>query len=350
VINDWVTLTDAMTKLAEIGDILLLQLLGSSARERGRLQEYCREVWPGWADSSGDAPILEVDAPPEALVPIELLPLFDASPVPDIRDHITLQRVARRFVGFAMAVHRMIPTPISQDAVLHGDPAMHMKMFHHTQLDAASSECEMLRGSTNAVMLTGPWPSEDLDEQRIAEVLAEYLVDPCLGFDGQRREDPDQIHHFSCHCDTGWESPLDYSIELAAHSGITYRVTLRKLSAAMSRLFASARTGTSMPLVVMNACASSATEPEGATSFPELFFVNNQNRGFLGTEARIPDEVAAAFAIRFYRELFQGRPVGQALRAAKLKLLNDFRNPLGALYMYYGNPSLRWEAAGKSGC
>lgn len=339
-INDWIRLTDAMRKLAEIGDILILQLLG---RERSRLQECCREVWPGWADIPGDAPILEVDAPAKALIPFELLPLFDASPVGDIRDYVTLRRVARRFVGFAMAVHRIIPKPISQDSVLHGDPVMHMKLFHHTQLDAASSECEMLRAATNAVMPAGPWPDEDLDEERLTEVLAGYLVDPCLGFDGHQGKDPDQIHHFSCHCDTGWDSPWDYSIELAAPSGISHPITLRKLGAAFSRLYASPRVQTSMPLVVLNACASSATEPNGAMSFPELFLEYNKNRGFLGTEARIPDEVAAAFAIRFYRQLFRGRTVSQAVRGAKLKLLDDFRNPLGALYIYYGNPALRWE-------
>jgi hypothetical protein len=343
VIGDWGSVTKAMLELAEIGDRMFLQLLGNRARERGLLQKLCREAWPGWAASSENAPILEVDSPPEALIPFELLPLFDASPVPDIHDDVTLQRVARRFAGFATAVYRVVPTPISQDSMLHGSPAMQMKMFHHAQLGSAFSEYEMLRSATSAVALAGPWPDEDLDEDRLVEVLAQYLVDPCLGFDGRRSEDADQIHHFSCHCDTGWDSPEDYSIELAGRSGASRRITLGKLSAAMSRLFVTSSTETSMPLVVLNACASSATDPDGDSSFPELFFVNNRNRGFLGTEARIPDQVAAAFAIRFYDEIFRCRPVGQALRNAKLQLLRDFRNPLGALYIYYGDPALQWE-------
>jgi hypothetical protein len=343
LIDDWGKLTNAMRKLVQIGNILLLQLLGSSAQERGRLEKCCRDAWPGWADNSDDAPILQVEAPLEALIPFELLPLFDASPVHDIRDYVTMQRVARRFAGFAMAVHRIMPYPISQDSVLHGDPVMHMKLFHHTQLEAASSEYHMLRGATNAVMPTGPWPDKELDEERFTEVLAGYLVDPCLGFDGHHRKDPDQIHHFSCHCDTGWDSPWDYSIELAAPNGSSHQITLRELTDAFSAQYASPRARVSMPLVVLNACASSATEPDGAMSFPELFLISNKNRGFLGTEARIPDDVAAAFAIRFYRELFRGRTVSQAVRGAKIELLNDFRNPLGALYIYYGNPALQWE-------
>src|SRR5829696_7105572 len=44
-ISDWATVTKGMRHLAEVGDVLLLQLLGSRARDRGVLQDQCRRAW-----------------------------------------------------------------------------------------------------------------------------------------------------------------------------------------------------------------------------------------------------------------------------------------------------------------
>jgi hypothetical protein len=52
--------------------------------------------------------------------------------------------------------------------------------------------------------------------------------------------------------------------------------------------------------------------------------------------------VAALFAGFFYDSFLftPGMTVAQALRAAKVKLLERYKNPLGLLYTYAGNPDL----------
>jgi hypothetical protein len=72
-----------------------------------------------------------------------------------------------------------------------------------------------------------------------------------------------------------------------------------------------------------------------------LFLVENGNRGFIGTETRIPDQYAAAFSEQFYTELLQGRPLGEAVHAARWTLLRRHNNPLGILYTVYADPDMR---------
>ena len=52
----------------------------------------------------------------------------------------------------------------------------------------------------------------------------------------------------------------------------------------------------------LNACGSAAVDVFSASSFVKLF-IENGNRGFLGTETRVPDTFAAKLSRRFYQEL-----------------------------------------------
>ena len=89
----------------------------------------------------------------------------------------------------------------------------------------------------------------------------------------------------------------------------------------------------------MNACGTSTINPSSAASFVQLF-LENGNRGFIGTETRVPDLVATEYSRIFYKHLVGGETVGYAMHQAKWDLLRQFKNPLGVLYTLYGNPDL----------
>ncbi|MDX3022916.1 hypothetical protein [Streptomyces acidiscabies] len=93
-----------------------------------------------------------------------------------------------------------------------------------------------------------------------------------------------------------------------------------------------------LPLVVMNACGSGRMRAPGSTSFPYLF-LGNRNRGFIGAETEIPDDIAAAFSRALYeRFLILCIPLGRAVLESRLHLL---RNPLGLTYAAYADLVVR---------
>ncbi len=89
----------------------------------------------------------------------------------------------------------------------------------------------------------------------------------------------------------------------------------------------------------LNACASVAAKLPYTTSFA-LMFIQNENRGVIGTQMVIPDGVASVVAQRFYRELFAGANAGHALVEAKHHLASTAGNPLGLAYVMYADPDL----------
>jgi hypothetical protein len=96
-----------------------------------------------------------------------------------------------------------------------------------------------------------------------------------------------------------------------------------------------------MPLIVMNACGSSRLSSLGAPSFPR-FFLERRNRGFVGTEVEIPDDVATAFSKALYGWLLvRGAPLGRAVYEARQYLLRKHSNPLGLAFTAYADAELQ---------
>ena len=73
-------------------------------------------------------------------------------------------------------------------------------------------------------------------------------------------------------------------------------------------------------------------------TLPGVFLQSHS--GFIGTEAKIPTNVAATFSRYFYHSLFRGFDVGQSMYHARWGLLHRFNNPLGILYTLYAKPDL----------
>src|SRR6202012_5012423 len=102
-------------------------------------------------------------------------------------------------------------------------------------------------------------------------------------------------------------------------------VSLRKLGAKLAGL--SAKPGSDrefdLPLVFMNACGSARLRADSAFSFPKLF-LDNENRGFIGTEIEMPDDLAMAFSGAFYERFLRwGMPLGRAILESRRYLLYE---------------------------
>ncbi len=93
------------------------------------------------------------------------------------------------------------------------------------------------------------------------------------------------------------------------------------------------------PLVIINGCHTTALEPEKAIEFVSAF-IECSASGVIGTEITIFEPLACAFAEECLRHFLQGVPIGEAVRRARLALLQT-GNPLGLVYVPYVLPSLR---------
>ena len=157
--------------------------------------------------------------------------------------------------------------------------------------------------------------------------------------DGKRREDiPFQIQHFACHCDTGVSKSEQYAMLLGRKPG--FKITLGEIDDGLYRRAADhGAFDDPRPLIFLNACASSKIDARRFGSFPRTFLANNF-RG-VGTHADVSDDVAALFATLAYDELLAGRRLGKALVRARRNLMTRHGNPLGALYVLYGDAMLK---------
>ena len=97
---------------------------------------------------------------------------------------------------------------------------------------------------------------------------------------------------------------------------------------------------TTRPLVFINGCHTTALEPEKAIEFISAFIETADAAGVVGTEITIFEPLATAFAEDCLRRFLDGTPLGEAVRAARLKLLKD-GNPLGLVYIPYAMANLR---------
>lgn len=98
------------------------------------------------------------------------------------------------------------------------------------------------------------------------------------------------------------------------------------------------------PLVFINGCHTTALEPEQAINLVSGFVESAYAAGVIGTEITIFEPMAVVFAEEFFtRFVTQRQPVGTAVRAARLKLL-EAANPLGLVYIPYVMPGLKLTA------
>lgn len=309
------------------------------------LERFWARALPLSRNPSLPPPLIECVGGRDAFLPLEMLPLFRLAPN-EVTDRESFVTACRSLVGFSCMVKRTMPLPQPHglDLVTTPEGKVPVRFLHYEHLAGAQEELSWFSSAAaHRVEVEGPYPVADPE----VPSLAEQIYDPALllagreGSDHGRRKTPDQVQHFACHCYASADEPLANEIELSG-AGRTLRVTLGELG---EDLMAAARTERDteerMPLVVMNACGAARMHATSSLSFPFLF-LKNRNRGFVGSEVEVPDDVAAAFSRAFYEPfLLRGLPLGRSLMEARNSLLHSFNNPLGIVYSAYADPQLR---------
>ena len=98
--------------------------------------------------------------------------------------------------------------------------------------------------------------------------------------------------------------------------------------------------GAPRPLVFINGCRTTALEPKQAHELVSGFVTIARASGVIGTEITIFEPLARAFAEAFLRAFGGGSTVGDAVRTARLELLQQ-GNPLGLAYTAYALSNLK---------
>jgi hypothetical protein len=292
-------------------------------------------------------------------IPLELVPLFDTSEL-EIANLDDVLRVAARFPVFSTIFYRNRDVPGSSEANEQRSPALpllpdiienieglRLRYFQHVGLVGAKLERSYFE-SVTGLALRGPWPDQDVPDASFVTELVSRMRTGAAASDASAPGSPDHVQHYICHCDTAKPDSRDYEMILAhTVSRLHFFQSVRTRSATLSELkvalFSQFRKSPSGALVFLNACGSSKVTPDGAASFPD-FFLKAGSVGVIGTEAAIPDLAAAEFAKRFYGRFLEGFNLGESLFAARMGLLAEEQNPVGALYSSYANCDLRLRA------
>jgi hypothetical protein len=98
------------------------------------------------------------------------------------------------------------------------------------------------------------------------------------------------------------------------------------------------------PLVFINGCHTTDLEPEVAFNLVETFVETVGAAGVIGTEITIYEPLAVAFGEACLKRFMDGTPIGEAVRLARLELLQQ-GNPLGLVYDAYAVASLKMVPA-----
>ena len=346
-LTSWNAVRAAMSKLHAKSEDLAWRLLGKNPDRLESLDDSLHRALQLSADGR-QYPLVEVRTESGSTFPFELLMHRSIEP-DDIRDKTDLLEACDAFLGFSAVLRRTIvpgdldePPLLDQDNFLRNDDGLNVKHFYYARLPGAQAEREFFAHHRRVLVPDGPWPEEPTAPAVASAQCANVIFDPRITFSGKKRKVPDQIQHFSCHCDTYGTDSDNYRLRLAAGENDHVDIRLRDLNEALKALTFKRRKKRNwlLPLVFLNACGSSKIDYAAAASLPE-FFLAQQNRAFIGTETNMPDLVAAQLSEYFYLELISGASVGEALNQAKRQLVLLHGNPLGLLYTLYGNPDLR---------
>ena len=351
VVRDLKAATIALRSLHEIGRNVASELFGRQVLD---VQSFLNEAVPDWNRGTSPFPLIEVRLRSLVALPLEILPLFSLErPQIPILKPTDLLSEARAFLGFSTILNRRIlDGEVVEGAgnvsksILKNPVGLPIRFYQYAGMEGARRELEFFKGRNEGESkwfnLDGPWPSEDLSESEFPKILAGRLWNDSLGQGSEMLNY--EVHHFACHCDTTHGDTQDHTLNLSHNPspGFDRSVTIKSLNKCLSE-FNLASPGISSrlwPLVFLNACGSASIHPRGSTSFPHFFVRKCGNRGFIGTETRMPDPFAASFSEIFYTHLVSGDTVGESLLNARLELLVGALNPLGIFYTFYGDPYL----------
>jgi len=340
----WARVTRAVRWLYERGQSLNEDLFGDEVREA---QKIFRAVCPFWETAEPATlerlPLIEVKGQLADAPPLEFLPLLDPTrqPPANIESVGELMKALQPFVGFSALVKRTLDDESqSQIAELPGTPMLPVKFFRNRTLRYAGRELANLQREQRIAVDSGPDASALQQPDLACHIARNIWIHDGTRFDGTSFGAPFQVLHFACHCTTEGLAD-DHALMFGETGDISTRVTLDQLKVCRQQNDTRIEPyrNAAHPLVFMNACDSSVMDPTAVTSFPH-FFLRRGSCAYIGTEAPVPDALAELISDAFYTELLTGASIGAALYRAKWHLAQDHDNPLGLLYMLYGNPDV----------
>lgn len=337
-----------LQKLFHVGQLVLDGILGNDTGSRAADLSDLTEASMAAALATGRTPWIHVvtadnDEIAHA-IPFELIPFMSRRPPPSVAaDETRLAEALDGFLGFSAVVRRDRGDTLPSAVLARSARGVPVKLFQNLSLVNAKAEMDYFR-SNASFDPDEPWPEEALTAEAFSATLLRHVFDPRMLMDGSRRDVPDQIHHFACHCDT-FGSATGHNLMLEGPDGRAMTMQLTTLRSKFVEIARNReRVDCDMPLVFLNACGATAVDPLQIGSFVK-FFLDNLNRGLIGAQIMIPSQFAAAFSEMFYTELaFNGLTVGEAMLRARRKLAERKKNPLGVLYMHYGQSALRVAA------
>ncbi len=186
-------------------------------------------------------------------------------------------------------------------------------------LPAAGSEGEMICETLDRLNAeAGPFVFADMDPEvrpdDMKQRIKEYDI---LHFAGHADYDPDHPER------SGW---------CLTHGRLT------------SRDIADIAGTRPMPsLIFSNACQSARTRKWGGphTDLVNAFMLSGV-RHYLGTTSKITDEPGSRFARVFYKHLLEGSTVGESVRLARIRCMNEGGDISWASYLLYGDPGFSY--------
>lgn len=139
---------------------------------------------------------------------------------------------------------------------------------------------------------------------------------------------PTSVFYFFC--EAGAEKGMDQVLRFGPTSAPTDNLRMIDLLAGKDLV--------DQPLVFANACATASTSPYAPNMLPQSFF-RRGCRGFLGTETKVPIQLASRFAsifFNFFHRRIDAAPIaaGEAVAQTRLFLLTEYANIGGIFYTY----------------
>ena len=343
--DHWAAVTDAVRFLHNKGKEMAFELFGKDLPLLHRIfAEHCSRGL-----RSSMPPVVQIEGSFGSTLPIELIPLLDLRPPEEIASGDDLLLALGSFPSFAAAVvHTIRPEVVgsSERRRLSNDPNLPMKLFIHAGMDGVRQEADRLQQlhAAGHLDIDGPWPQQLMGEKLLAQRLATCLLDPEVGFLGNPRCRPDQLYHFACDYDGHAQDDARHYFVFSHSGGKPQHLTLGALRGALAEASCQPALDCgsleSAPIVVLNLCDSAVLENNAVVPLPQLFVDRCHCRGVIGTEARVPDTVASAFAREFYGSLLQGASIGASIRNARWAIAHGLGNPLGILYTAYVDPDI----------
>jgi hypothetical protein len=326
----------ALEKLLEATDHLVRVLLGDDIGLRVEIEQRLLELSPSLRGGLDTVGFVEVTGRDD-FFPFEILPLFPPPRNSSIGRRGDAEDLLARFLGYRFAIRRLYSSRVIDTPLQRNRDGTVPIQFLRYRMTGAVTEQQYLGTCVDRLRVDGPWPPDDLAEGEVVTALLDVLHNPTRQLDGEPPDVPCQIQHFACHCDTRWDQSDKYQLILGTGSG--RKISLKQMYDGVLDRERDAAWRAARPLVFLNACGAARVAAD-FRSFPR-WFLDNRFRAFVGAETEIPDPVAADYAARMYDELLNGRTLAEAVVRARRRLYEDRGNPLGLLYVMYGDPTLR---------